>query len=77
MLADLGPAAFLAEQVGVKVGHLPVPLVSEAPHQFPVAHVVKLLPGLLCFATILKQQYCLDTDKNSVTRSFVIKLRTL
>lgn len=65
MLADLGPAALLTEQVGVEVGHLPVSLVGEAPHQLPVAHMVELLPGLLRLAAILKQRHRLNTCKHS------------
>ncbi|KAG9343937.1 hypothetical protein JZ751_013325 [Albula glossodonta] len=59
-LPYLGPAALLAEQVGVEVGHLPNTLVSKTPHQLPVAHVVELLPGLLSPAAIFKQRHRLD-----------------
>lgn len=31
-VSNLGPGVLLAEQVGVEVGHLPVPLVCETPH---------------------------------------------
>lgn len=50
----LGPGVLLAEQVGIEVGHLPVPLICEAPHQLPVAHVMELLPLLLSLAALLK-----------------------
>lgn len=53
-MAHLGPGVLLAEQVSVEVGHLPVPLVCEAPHQLPVAHVVELLPLLLSLTALLK-----------------------
>lgn len=52
--AHLGPAVLLAEQVGVEVGHLPLALVGEAPHQLPVAHVVELLPVLLGLTALLE-----------------------
>lgn len=51
----LGPAALLAQQVGIEVSHLPHTLVGEAPHQLPVAHVVELFPGLLGLAAVLKE----------------------
>lgn len=43
----LGPAALLAQQVSVAVRLLPLLLVRVSPHQFPVTHVVDLLPLLL------------------------------
>lgn len=52
--AHLGPGVLLAQQVGVEVSHLPLALVGEAPHQFPVAHVVKLLPVLLGLTALLE-----------------------
>ena len=57
----LGPGVLLAEQVSVKVSHLPVPLVREAPHQLPVTHVVELLPLLLGLAALLKAIDSLET----------------
>lgn len=54
VLAHLGPGVLLAQQVGVEEGHLPLALVGEAPHELPVAHVVKLLPVLLGLAALLK-----------------------
>ena len=53
-MAHLGPGVLLAEQVSVEVGHLPMPLVGEAPHELPVAHVVELLPLLLSITALLK-----------------------
>lgn len=52
--AHLGPGVLLAEQVGIEVGHLPLALVGEAPHQLPVAHVVELLPVLLGLTALLE-----------------------
>lgn len=54
MSAHLGPGVLLAEQVGIEVGHLPLALVGEAPHQLPVAHVVELLPVLLGLTALLE-----------------------
>lgn len=62
-VAHLGPGVLLAEQVSVEVGHLPVPLVCEAPHQLPVTHVVELLPLLLNLAALLKTLDSLETYK--------------
>lgn len=53
-VTHLGPGVLLAEQVGVEVGHLPLALVGEAPHQLPVAHVVELLPVLLGLTALLE-----------------------
>lgn len=52
--AHLGPAVLLAEQVSIEVGHLPLALVGEAPHQLPVAHVMELLPVLLGLTALLE-----------------------
>ena len=52
--AHLGPGVLPAEQVCVEVGHLPLGLVGEAPHQLPVAHVVELLPVLLGLTALLE-----------------------
>lgn len=52
--AYLGPGVLLAEQVCVEVGHLPVPLVGEAPHELPIAHVMELPPVLLRFTALLE-----------------------
>lgn len=61
--AHLGPGVLLAEQVSIEVGHLPVLLVCEAPHQLPVAHVMKLLPLLLSLTALLKIGDSLETHK--------------
>ena len=53
----LGPAALLAQQVGVEVRDLPASFVGEAPHQLPVAHVVELLPRLLGLAAVLEEHH--------------------
>lgn len=53
MGVHLGPAALLAQQVGVVVRLLPLLLVRVSPHQLPVAHVVDLLPLLLAADTLL------------------------
>lgn len=53
-LSNLRPAVLLAQQICVEVRHLPHPFVGKAPHQFPVAHVMKLLPSLLCWAAFFK-----------------------
>lgn len=68
-MADLGPGVLLAEQVSVEVGHLPVPLVREAPHQLPVAHVMELLPLLLSLAALLKTSDSLETHKRCLNGS--------
>lgn len=52
-VAYLGPGVLFAEQVSIEVGHLEVSLVCKAPHQFPVAHMMELLPLLLSFAALL------------------------
>lgn len=62
-LGHLRPAALLTEQVCVEICHLPVLLKGEAPHQLPVAHVMKLFPGLLGLTAVLKQRHCLDTQR--------------
>lgn len=62
-MAHLGPGVFLAEQVGVEVGHLEVPLVREAPHQLPVAHVMELLPLLLSLAALLEPHDSLEKHR--------------
>lgn len=53
MWTDLGPAALLAQQVGVAIRLLPLLLVRVSPHQLPVAQVVDLLPLLLAADTLL------------------------
>lgn len=53
----LGPAALLAQQVCVEVGHFPRSLIGETPHQLPVAHVVELLPCLLGLAAVFKERH--------------------
>lgn len=58
----LWPSVFLAQQVCVEKSHLPLALVGEAPHQLPVAHVVKLLPVLLSFTAFLIPTDCLHTE---------------
>lgn len=68
-MAHLGPGVLLAEQVSVEVGHLPVPLVREAPHQLPVAHVMELLPLLLSLAALLKTSDSLETHKRCLNGS--------
>lgn len=50
----LRPGVLFAEQVCIEVGHLPVPLISETPHQFPITHVMELLPLLLSFTALLE-----------------------
>lgn len=59
--AHLGPAILFAEQVSIEVGHLEVFLVCKAPHQFPVAHMMELLPLLLSFTALLKPRDSLKT----------------
>lgn len=54
VLAHLGPGVLFAEKVGIEVGHLPLALVGEAPHELPVAHVVELLPVLLSLTALFK-----------------------
>lgn len=58
-VTHLGPGVLLAEQVRIEVGHLPVPLVCEAPHQLPVTHVMELLPLLLGLTAFLETLDCL------------------
>ena len=67
----LGPRVLLAEQVGVEVGHLPVPLVCKAPHQLPVAHVVELLPLLLGLTALLEPVNSLIQNKHMRRRSSI------
>lgn len=49
----LGPAALLAQQVGVAVGLLPLLLEGVGPHELPEAQVVDLLPLLLAADALL------------------------
>lgn len=58
-MSHLGPCILFAEQISVEVGHLPMSLVCETPHQLPVAHVMELLPLLLSFTALLKALYSL------------------
>lgn len=70
MMAHLRPRVLLAEKVSVEVGHLPVSLVCEAPHQLPVTHVVKLFPLLLSLTTLLETSDSLETYINTENLSF-------
>lgn len=66
-VAHLGPAILFAEQVSIEVRHLEVFLVCKAPHQFPVAHMMELLPLLLSFAALLKPRDSLKTTRSVET----------
>ena len=62
----LWPLALLAQQISILGCHDPVHLERMAPHQFPVADVMKLLPLLLWGDTLLKFHYCLQADHNKI-----------
>lgn len=70
-MAHLGPGVLFAEQVSIEIGHLPVPLVCEAPHQLPVTHVVELLPLLLGLAALLKTGDSLQNTQTTEDLTFL------
>lgn len=67
-MPHLGPGVLFAEQVSIEVGHLEVSLVCKAPHQFPVAHMMELLPLLLSFAALLIPRDSLKPRQSPVQR---------
>lgn len=71
-VAHLGPGVFFAEQIGIEVGHLEVFLVCKAPHQFPVAHMMELLPLLLSFTALLKPRDSLKTTEFNAFKHTVL-----
>lgn len=76
-VAHLGPAILFAEQVSIEVRHLEVFLVCKAPHQFPVAHMMELLPLLLSFAALLKPRDSLKTTRSVETEISVSQMPIL
>lgn len=62
----LGPGVLFAEQICIEVCHLPLTFVCEAPHEFPIAHVMKLLPILLGFTAFFKPFDGLENQKKTL-----------